>query len=375
MRGGWLPWVIDQFADLDTQAVSRAAIRVASDVDFSLEIPQLLASIAAVQEQAGPMPLVLGSGFESVPALVDMIAGCNRICGCSAAIIRALVDTPEVFERLHRITKSKPPATQRECPAENHGWLRKRAGGCGGDHVRHLSTSLCGGSGYYFQRHIKGRSMSALLIAGTSGIALCGLAEHLRWHPNADGAFRYEGARLVPDAPLALAAAAAALGADVAHALGLVGCFGIDFILRGEDDIALVDINPRPTATLDLYPDMGAIFNAHMTACTTGELLYSKSRHAESYGHLLLYADAPWVVPEGVEWPAYVADRPVPGTTIARGAPLCSVRARAEPGASIVAALTTTYDDFFALISRYHPSGLPQTKTIRTMGDYSHAQA
>ena len=373
--GGWSPWVVDQFADLDTLAVSAAVMRVGGDGDLSLDIRNLLAAIDGVQDQAGPMPLVLGSAFESTPELVASIARTNRICGSGAAVIRAAVDTPQLFARLRRITKSRLPATQRDRPAVDYGWLRKRVGACGGGHVHRLSTSIPGGSGYYFQRYIEGRSMSALLIAGTSGTALCGLAEHLRWHPHAGETFRYEGARLVVRARPALTAAAAALGGDVAETLGIIGCFGIDFIVRDEDDIVLVDINPRPTATLDLYPDKGAIFAAHMTACTTGELLYSRPRRATSYGHLLLYADVPWVVPERIEWPGYVADQPVPGVAIKRDAPLCTVRARAQTGASIMTRLANAYDDFFALISRYHRGVLPQARTIRTMGDDCHAQA
>ena len=372
--GGWSPWVIDQFADLDTLAVSGAVVRVAGDGDLSFAIRDLLAAIAEVQDQAGPMPLILGGAFESTPELVAIIARSNRICGCGADVIRATVDIPQLFERLRRSAKFRLPATQRDRPADIHGWLRKRAGACGGGHVRRVSTAKSGGSGYYFQRYIEGRSMSALLIAGTCGIELCGLAEHLRWHPNAGETFRYEGARLVACAPSALAAAAVAIGADVADTVGIIGCFGIDFIVRGEDDIALVDINPRPTATLDLYPDKGTIFNAHMTACTTGELLYSRPRRAASHGHLLLYADASWVVPESIEWPSYVADRPVPGITINRHAPLCTVGASAQPGVSIMTRLASIYDNFFALISRYHQGVLPQGRTIRTMGDSCHAQ-
>lgn len=373
--GGWSPWVIDRFADSDTVAVSNNVIRISGDGDFALHAQHLLAAIAKVQDQAGPMPVVLGSAFESTPELVELIARSNRIYGCDATVIRSNLDSSQVFERVRSHTKSQVPATQRERPAEIRGWLRKRSGACGGDHVQRLTTSTMDGPGYFFQRFIEGRSLSALLIAGAAGTVLCGLAEHLRWHPNGHQTFRYEGARSLASAPPSLSAAAATLGTDVAASLDIIGCFGIDFIVRGEADIVLVDVNPRPTATLDLYADKGEIFHVHMTACATGELLYSRPRRAEAYGHLLLYADAPWVVPQSIEWPDYVADRPVPGTPISRGAPLCTVRTKAQRGTRIMNELANKYDDLLALLSHHHRAVLPQAITIRTMGDSCHVEA
>ena len=370
--GGWSPWVIDQFADQDTVALADAVVRLASDTDYSFDAQDLLNAIAAVQEQAGPMPLILASGFESRPELAAMIAGSHRICGCGIEVLQALVDTPEVFGRLRRMAEASVPMSQHERPAEIDGWLGKRVGGCGGSHVHRLSTSTRSDSGYYYQRYIEGQSMSALMIAGRSELELCGVAEHVSWYPNAGASFRYEGAHMLARPPRTLMVAAETLGAYVVNALGVIGCFGIDFIWRGGGELVLVDINPRPTATLSLYPDMGAIFTAHMAACTTGELLYSRPPRAELYGHLILYADASWIVPEGIEWPNYVADQPVPGTCINRDAPLCTLRARATPGTSIMAELTKKYDHFFALISRYQRTVLPRSRTIRTMGDHCH---
>ena len=53
----------------------------------------------------------------------------------------------------------------------------------------------------------------------------------------------------------------------VCAALGLVGLVAFDFLLVGDAPI-LIEVNPRPGATLDVFDDAGgALFRAHVDAC------------------------------------------------------------------------------------------------------------
>jgi len=370
--GGWSPWVVDQFADLDTKLAAETVVRLNTVGDGGFNESELLATLSEFVVRGGAMPLVLGSGLESAPELVLAIERHHSLYGCNSSVLQSLVDRPAVFEQLRNFSEFQFPVTQHSRPEHAPGWLCKRIGGAGGEHVRVVSSSTDIRRDEYFQRHIPGVSMSALLIADRSTARICGLTEHLRWHPSKAKSFRYEGAyRSTLFAP-SLFAKAEALGGDVAVAFGIVGCFGIDFIMYCTDEIVLVDVNPRPTATLDLYPDKREIFNTHMAVCAGAELLYTRSCRTEMYGHLVLYAEVPWQIPEGIEWPVYIADRPEPGTLVGCGSPLCTLRAICKKGASMFDALSDIYDKFRTFVSFYNRAVLPPTIALQTMGSRSY---
>jgi len=114
----------------------------------------------------------------------------------------------------------------------------------------------------------------------------------------------------------------------VAHT-GLVGCNSLDFLLAGER-LAVLEINPRPSATMDLYDAgwPGGLFNAHVMACR-GRLPPPRHGHAGSQvsAHAIVYADAPLRVAAEAAFPGWCSDIPQPGCTVAADAPVCTVHA------------------------------------------------
>jgi predicted ATP-grasp superfamily ATP-dependent carboligase len=111
-------------------------------------------------------------------------------------------------------------------------------------------------------------------------------------------------------------------------ALPLAGLVSFDFLLVGEQP-HLLEVNPRPGATLDVFDDaMGMLFHAHMAA--SRGLSAPLPNLAGSRSAAILYADAgPLVVPP-VAWPSWTADRPHAGTRIPRGRPIATVMAGAD---------------------------------------------
>ncbi|MGH8630643.1 MAG: ATP-grasp domain-containing protein, partial [Burkholderiales bacterium] len=110
---------------------------------------------------------------------------------------------------------------------------------------------------------------------------------------------------------------------------GLTGLNGIDFVLDGDTPYVL-EINPRPTATVDLYDaDVhGGMFCAHLRACR-GELPVVNTT-AQSRAHAIVYARGTVRIPPSVDWPDWCTDLPQAGSTISAAAPVCSVHASAE---------------------------------------------
>ncbi len=363
---GYEPWVIDLFGDEDTRAVARHTIALTPNALFDFNPGELFGAIAAVQTLAGPMAIVCGSAFERSCAVLAKMARHYRVLGCSAETYRQLHDLPALFDELRAEYGVTVPATTWCSPRDPQGWLRKSVGGSGGYHVQPAATHPRPNKRHYFQRQVAGDSRSALFIANGQDCQLVGCAAHLRWHGAAS--YRYEGARTCASPLAALRARLCDIGTILTRRLALRGCFGFDFLWQGEDRVVLVDINPRPPATLDLWPERARLFAAHVAACDVGTLLYSRPQTTIRYAHLILYADAPCRVAADIRWPPWVFDRPCSGTVIARATPVCTLTAHGRTRCDLDDELTRRYGHLRQVLSPSMQRALPATLNIRTMG-------
>lgn len=364
----WQPRVVDAFADRDTQAMSAACRRVPVDAGLRLRRRALLDTVADVQRTHGPMPVICAAGFEACPQVLDALAANGVLLGCNGATMARLRDVPAVFTRLAEAGVNVPD-TRSTLPADAAGWLAKRRGASGGAHVR--VAGACLRRGEYAQRRVEGPVRSALYVSDGQGLAYCGSAVQLSWHPAPGSPYRYEGACTATAPAGILRAAVDGMAEVVARQAGLVGGFGLDFVVPSDDAPVLLDVNPRLPATLDLLDDAGAVFEAHVQACTTGTLLYSKPRRSGAAGHLVIYSDRGWTVPQGFPWPALTADVPAEGTTLAAGMPICTLRARAASPAVVLRALLEKYRALRAATDTVTPGVLPDIVSISRVGEQS----
>ena len=137
--------------------------------------------------------------------------------------------------------------------------------------------------------------------------------------------FAYGGAvnraQLTPRQRQTVAAHAEAL----TRAFGLRGLNSLDFIIdRGRPSV--LEINPRPTATCELYePDTrDGMLALHVHACG-GELPARALSTSKVRAHTIVYAQVPCHIAAAVQWPQWCRDLPVPGAQIAAGEPVCTV--------------------------------------------------
>jgi len=150
--------------------------------------------------------------------------------------------------------------------------------------------------------------------------------------PSPDGAaqpFRFGGAvqpAIVP--PKVFAAIAVALF-PLFRATGLRGLVSLD-LLVGEDGFVVLEINPRPGATLDIFDRAGDgnLFALHVASCD-GELPVRWRPPSAARAMQVVYADEPIELVTAHHWPDWVADRPRLATRIERGDPICTVLAEA----------------------------------------------
>ena len=100
--------------------------------------------------------------------------------------------------------------------------------------------------------------------------------------------------------------------------------------------VYVLEINPRLSATVDLYDNSGVLFERHMQACTHRRLANAhelQSDVALSKAHAVVYAEVDVTLEAEMVWPSWATDTPGllnSPLKIVAGAPVCSVLAYAN---------------------------------------------
>jgi predicted ATP-grasp superfamily ATP-dependent carboligase len=330
-RAGFVPLVADFFGDQDTLALARAHVRLDASRERGMDAQELLAALEALEKIARPCGIVCGTGFEDRPELLDQIARRWTLYGNGAEAVARLKD-PIAFAALCRAENIPHPETCSDEPADPAEWLIKRRGGAGGGHVRRARRSNIIDRSLYYQRRVTGMPISALLLANGRRALILGWSA--QWSsPTASGLFRYGGAvRPAPIESKTAGALAAALQRLVATAR-LVGLNSADFLVD-RDKFWLLEINPRPGATLDIFePRDRTLFALHLQACRE-TLPTVAAKLEDAAAAAIVYADRDISSVPAIVWPAWTADRPRPGISVRSGEPLCTVRSNAATAAA-----------------------------------------
>ncbi|MFS8038729.1 ATP-grasp domain-containing protein [Xanthobacter sp. AM11] len=327
-RAGFAALSLDLFADLDTCAHAARCVRVHKKNGCSFDGDDLIQALTSLAP-AG-LPVVLGGGLEDDPALMLRIAERNPILGNAPQTVRVLKD-PIALAALCGHLRIPFPAVTLEAPGADTfadaPVLEKKIGGAGGAHIRRRAAGDLSppAANHYLQREVAGEFISLLLLANGTSALIVGASRQWR-ADDAEHPFRYGGAAGPVALPAAFAAPMREGALNIARACGLVGLISMDFMVDG-DAWHLVEVNPRLGATLDIFDvdPLPPLLGLHLAACG-GRMPEALPLPAEFHAAGVIYADRDLVVPPGT-WPEHVADRPPAGAAIARGAPLCTVRA------------------------------------------------
>jgi predicted ATP-grasp superfamily ATP-dependent carboligase len=327
-RGGYQPLVVDFFGDQDTLQVARDHVRLTGGFASGIAESALWPALQALAGRHRPIGIVCGSGFEDRPQLLDRIAARWQLFGNSGEIV-SKVKQPESLTAICGTLAIPFPEFSPTTPSDPTGWLAKRIGGAGGSHIRPASQPAS--SSAYYQREVHGAPISLLFLA--NGVRTTVVGFSTQWvSATASRPYRYGGAvqpaALAPEIAAALTSAVDRLVA----ATSLVGLNSVDFYVDGER-FWLLDINPRPSATLDIFePPEGSLFALHMAACA-GNLAAAPSYPAGAKAAAIVYAENDIPSVPALDWPDWTADRPQPGIAIKAGEPLCTVYAGDEVAA------------------------------------------
>ncbi len=351
-RAGYRARVADFFCDDDTMVAAEKVTTLPGSLRDGVDTERLVEVLGELAQDelvlTGPVggsmtaarqvwsrsswsdvdALVLGSGFERLPDLVDELARHFPLVGNSGRAIRRVKDPEILATDCADIGIPHPPFCWNE-PADPEAWISKRVGGAGGVHIRR-GEAATHADGRYFQRCIQGQSISALFVADGAAAHLVGFSR--QWtSPTPEAPYRYGGAVRLPRFDRDDGAMISRWLSGLTRRAGLVGLCSADFI-RNRDGYHLIEINPRPGATLDIFdlPDT-PLLRAHINACR-GEA-FELPRFAESMASLIAYTAKPISAFPELDWPEWAADWQSPGSRLSSGDPVCTIFARGRSAA------------------------------------------
>jgi predicted ATP-grasp superfamily ATP-dependent carboligase len=190
----------------------------------------------------------------------------------------------------------------------------------------------------YWQRFIPGVPISAFYIADDRNCQLIGTARQwVGWPEYSVGPFQFCGAIVPARISAAIRSDLELIGTRFAELAGLRGLLGIDLIQQ-DGRVTVVEINPRPTATMELYErifdrsfleDHANVFRGieRPRIIPSGEL--------RSAAKMILYAPQSGETPALEFWNELnensifpsVADHPDGGQSLEIGQPVCTILA------------------------------------------------
>jgi predicted ATP-grasp superfamily ATP-dependent carboligase len=328
-RAGYRPLVADFFCDTDTVALAERTVVLPGDLQHGIDERFLIETLRRLAGSDAPRYVVLGSGFEHQTKLVDDIARLFPLAGNDAASIRRIKDPQQLAGDCAELGIPHP-AFRWDRPPDPASWVTKATGGAGGTHVK-SAAGEGPAAGRYFQRFVPGASVSALFIGDGRKARIIGFSR--QWtSPAPASPFRYGGAVRMTRFDRGDAAVICKWLSGLTAVAGLLGLCSADLI-RTSTGYQLVEINPRPGATLDIFDSPEApLLEAHLRAAR-GEP-FDLPRFAGSMASQVAYAMRPVTPFPAFVWPDWTADRQSPGTSLAAGDPVCTVFARGPSAAA-----------------------------------------
>ena len=319
---------LDWFADQDLLAAADHAEAVPTRRDGGFAERPLLKALRRLVPRGST--LVIGSGFESRLALLARLAARYRLIGNSSGVLARVKDPLQFFPVLASLGIPHPQIAQEVPAAETHRWVIKWIGGAGGRHIRLARRGGIVPVGYYAQRRLAGRPVSLAFLADGVKAAPVGFTE--QWpSPAPRMPFRFGGASYPAELPGVLAAAMTHWTERLTKEFGLKGLNSVDFLVDGER-AWLLEINPRPGATLDLLDRARpGLFQAHVEACS-GRLRVPPLQSGPARSSLVLYADRGALPIGAMDWLAWSADRPRAGSAVPLNGPICTLFGEGRDG-------------------------------------------
>ena len=349
-RGGYEVAVLDLFNDLDTRQIAPRSQKVPGHEQGLARFDRhalLQAASRLAPSDANP-GLVYGSGFEDDTELLRDLARGRRLYGNAVGTIQSIKD-PRWFFALLKKWAIAHPAISLTRPANASGWLSKKIGGSGGAHVAVADQTDHVDSEHYYQRFVTGKNYSVSFLANRERAFIVGFNEP--WGiALGNWPYCYLGAINHITLPQAMADCLQRDLDRIVSDTKLVGLNGMDFIVEG-DEYFVIEVNPRPSGTLDLYDAdcREGLFHWHLQASdgVLPECLFQKKTIR---AHAVVYATEPIRLKRDVQWPSWCSDIPDLGSYFQTRMPVCMVHADGVDHKTVKALVHSRRETMLALV-------------------------
>jgi len=349
-RADWAVYAADLFGDVDLTALACESRRVAN-------YPSSLADAAATCPSG---PWCYTGALENHPELIDSIAAVRPLAGNSGTTVRRVREAAILGPALQAAGLRFPEthAAPAGLPTDGSFLVKPRAS-AGGRGIRRWTVAEAAthrdrepaAAARVWQRFVAGVPLAAAYVIQAGSAVLLGVSRQLVGEVWCNARpFAYCGSIALPieQLPGITVDQLARIGTLLAGSFGLMGVVGADLVMDSAGHITLIEVNPRPTASLELIERAhgSSIAGLHLAACgyapTSPQATFvatpahwSKAilfapRDLASDDRLIASLDqmsAAWSGSDG--WPA-LADIPQPGQTIESGSPFITIFARGE---------------------------------------------
>ena len=297
------------------------------------DIPNLLQAINQINEKTPCNYLIYGGGIESCPELLGQLPVNLTLLGNPANVLQLTKNPQKFFQLLEQLDISYPE-TIFEAPETAKDWLVKEAGNCGGAGVSVFEPDQIYSSSSYFQQNIQGRVCSVVFVADSQTAAAS--KNYKIWGYNeiwteSDSSFKFSGAISLSGFPEDLNKIINGHLQLLISNLGLVGLCGMDFIIDDHEEIHVLEINPRPTATFELHEQNSELMLQHIKVCQYG-LLESDRKTSTVFtcAKQIFYLEKSLTIGRDIQWPGWTTDRPCVDQIIKAHEPVCTIYADGE---------------------------------------------
>lgn len=316
VAAGFVPLVIDCFADVDTLQIALQLIKVPS-----LGLVDVRPAVEWLADKYAVTHIVYGSGFEACVDSLQYLEDHFVLLGNPAALFRNFQDKRNFFRQL-AVLSIPYPETVFTSPADEVGWLLKPKRGEGGINIScYQVQDEINYDDYYWQRHLLGESGSVLFLSSRGRLEVLGFNRQWSKANNDRKSFVFAGIANYLDISAENRELLVGWLKKLLVVYPLQGLASLDFIIH-EGRCYVLEINARIPASAQLYGP--SVFKRHLKACL-GMVAHDEVELAQPMAYHIVYAQNQVCIPKDMNWPVWVVDQPEPGVIVGKGQPICSI--------------------------------------------------
>ena len=341
LRAGMTPFAADYFSDRDLKAVATC-VRLDNALKSDDPFPAF-----------PKCPWIYTGPLENHPEFLDKLKRDRPLWGMAGSCLFSARSPSEVSNAMRFAGLNAPEvrgAKSADVPTDG-SWLLKPGASAGGIGIERLLPGSESSDRHYVQKFIPGLRLSAVFVGNRYTATVAGITRQRIGVPG--GEFVYRGS--IGPWPIidAVATQLTVAGNELAVRFGLVGLFGIDFILDDANRVWPVEVNPRYTASVEILElsQNRSLLDLHRRACLGepfDETMPEPSRFVAKEVQFATrdgvfhhsgerLTEDPWEVP-------LIADVPEDGTEYKRGEPVLTVFAHSDTPESCHRALEAALD-------------------------------